>query len=93
MNAKQEVIKRNNIIICMIDEFQTGVKDAWDCHVLYTNERGAQVIYLAGYRSRDQFVEWSDIVAKLDKRRRKVTVEGTFTGNFLVFEDEHEKEI
>lgn len=84
--ASPETVKEDNVIICMIDEFRNGKKEAFDCHVLYTNEKGAEVVYLSGYKSRNDFVEWADMVAKVDKRKPRITVaDGTFSGHFMEF--------
>lgn len=73
-------------LICMIDEWSRGDKQAFDGHVTWKNERGVDVCYLSGYRSRNDFVEWKDVVAKLDMRCKRVRVaDGAFEGHFRVF--------
>lgn len=73
-------------LICMIDEWNRGDKQAFDGHVTWKNERGVDVCYLSGYRSRNDFVEWQDVVAKLDMRCKRVSVaDGAFEGHFRVF--------
>lgn len=75
-----------NTLICMIDEWNRGDKQAFDGHVTRKNERGVDVCYLSGYRSRNDFVEWKDVVAKLDMRCKRVSVaDGAFEGHFRVF--------
>ena len=78
--ASQENIKVKNIIICFIDG------EAFDCNVLSTDENAAHVVYLEGYKSRNTFVPYKDIAAKLDKRKPRISVaNGAFEGNFLEF--------
>jgi hypothetical protein len=73
-------------LICMIDEWGRGEKQAFDGHVTWKNGRGVDVCYLSGYRSRNDFVEWKDVVAKLDMRCKRVSVaDGAFEGHFRVF--------
>lgn len=94
ITASQDTVKEGNVIICMIDEYRNNNKEAFDCNILSVNEKGADVVYLSGYKSRNDFVEWSDMVAKVDKRKPQITVaDGTFTGHFAVFSSEKMKEI
>ena len=73
-------------LICMIDEWNRGDKQAFDGTVTWKNQRGVDVCYLSGYRSRNDFVEWKDVVAKLDLRCKRVRVaDGAFEGHFQVF--------
>lgn len=84
--ATCSAIKTGDTVICMIDEWRRGEKQAFDGTVTWKNERGVDVCYLSGYRSRNDFVEWGDVVAKLDMRCKRVTVaDGAFEGHFRVF--------
>lgn len=81
-----ENIKVGDTLICMIDEWGRGEKSAFDGHVTWMNSRGVDVSYLSGYRSRNDFVPWADIVAKLDMSQPRVLVaDGAFEGHFAVF--------
>jgi len=81
------LVKVDDVVICLIDEWKTGKKTAFDCNVLSKNEKGVDVVYLSGYRSRNDFVEWDDIVAKVDKSLPWISLakEYSFSGNFHVF--------
>jgi hypothetical protein len=83
-------VKEGDVIIAMIDEWRNGEKSAFDGNVLFVNDKGAEVVYLSGYRSRNDFVEWANIVAKVDRRKPVISVaDGTFSGNFMEFESPH----
>ena len=71
-------------VICLIDEWRSGRKNSFDGTVLSKNEKGAEVVYLSGYRSRNDFVEWNDVVAKVDLQLPRVSAHG-FVGQFRVF--------
>ena len=68
MNIEDEICV-GNIVIFRVDEWGDGRKSEFDGHVISMNEKGVDVVYLSGYRSRNDFIEWEDIVAKVDKRR------------------------
>lgn len=77
--AAADHVHVGNTVICLIDEWRVG-------YVTRKNERGVDVCYLSGCRSRNDFVEWKDVVAKLDLRCKRVLVAGgTFDGHFRVF--------
>jgi hypothetical protein len=71
-------------VICLIDEWRSGRKNSFDGTVLSKNEKGTEVAYLSGYRSRNDFVEWNDVVAKVDLSLPMVSTHG-FVGQFRVF--------
>lgn len=82
----QKSVVVGDTIICMVDEWRSGKKVAFDGTVLFKNERGVDIVYLSGFRSRNDFVEWVDIVAKLDLSYPKVELkEEGFSGHFQVF--------
>lgn len=86
ITASPETVKENNVIICMIDEWNNGDKSAYDCRAHTMNSEGVNVVYLSGYRSRNDFVKWEDVVAKVDKRKPEIIVaNGAFKGHFLEF--------
>lgn len=84
--SAEDSVNVHDTIICLIDEYRSGKKSAFDCHVLQKNERGVDVIYLSGYRSRNDFVEWAVILAKVDKSLPSVSLGNHgFSGHFNVF--------
>jgi hypothetical protein len=78
-------INPKDVLICMIDEWNEGEKHAFDCYITGIRESGVDVCYLSGYRSRNDFVPWEDVVAKVDKSRPWVKLEIGFSGHFEVF--------
>lgn len=81
-----------NVIIFNCDEFCNGDKQQFDGHIQIISDKGVDVIYLSGYRSRNDFIEWKDIIAKVDKRRKWVRLESApFSGNFQVLNDVNEQ--
>lgn len=93
MKANNTNIKVGNVLIFLVDEWNTGSSTEMDGHVQIIDDLGVHVIYLSGYRSRNDFIPWNDIIAKVDKRRKWVSLgEFAYKGNFLVF-DREEKQI
>ena len=80
-----ESVKVGDTVICMIDEWRKGSKECFDCSVLIKENKGVEVLYLSGYRSRNDFVEWDDVIAKVDMSQPLIHV-GAFEGHFLPFE-------
>lgn len=86
--AIDSCVSKGDTLICMIDEWRLGAKQAFDGNVISKTEKGVELCYLSGYRSRNDFVEWKDVVAKLDLRCKRVKVaDGAFVGHFRVFEN------
>jgi len=82
--ASQENIKEGNVIICFIHV--NGVRQVYDCNVLSVNEKGASIVYLEGYKSRNDFVFFENIAAKVDRRRKRISVaNNAFEGRFIEF--------
>lgn len=86
MESVYDEIKEGDTIICMIDEFNNGNKSSFDCTVLSKLNNGFDVIYLSGYRSRNDFVSLNDVIAKVDLSQPVVSVKG-FSGHFKVFKN------
>lgn len=86
MIASKENIKINNIIIFKCDEYGNGHIMEFDGHVQSINDNGVNVLYLSGYKSRNDFIPWKDIIAKLDKRKPYITLKNSsFRGHFIEF--------
>jgi hypothetical protein len=78
-------VKPDDVLICMIDEWGKGEKEAFDCHITSIRKAGVDVCYLSGYRSRNDFVPWADVVARVDMTRPIIRVaDGAFRGHFEV---------
>ena len=58
-------MKPDDVLICMIDEWGKGEKEAFDCRITSIRKDGVDVCYLSGYRSRNDFVPWADVVARV----------------------------
>ncbi len=94
MKANPETIKTNNTIIFSCDEWRDGNKNEFDGTVQSVSDDGAHVVYLSGYRSRNDFIPFSDIIAKLDKRRPVRSLKNApFRGHFIEFESVDEREL
>jgi len=73
-------------VICLIDEWRSGRKKSFDATVMSKTEKGVDVLYLSGFRSRNDFVEWVDIIAQVDLSLPRVSLgDHGFIGNFRVF--------
>ena len=84
--ASPETIKVGNTLIFKCDEYRDGHICEFDGTVQMISEKGVEVIYLSGYKSRNDFIPWKDIVAKVDKRLPYVSLKDVaFSGHFLVF--------
>lgn len=77
-------IKSGDVLICSIDEWRDGKPFNFDCHVLMKLNGGFDVVYLSGFRSRNDFVPYKDIIAKVDLTMPIVDIDG-FSGHFKVF--------
>lgn len=87
MQASSETIKVNNTIIFSCDEWRDGNKTEFDGHVQSVRDEGVDVVYLSGFRSRNDFIPFSDIIAKLDKRRSHISLKNApYNGHFIEFD-------
>lgn len=80
-------IKVGNTLIFRCDEYRDGNITEYDGHVILVGDKGADLIYLSGYKSRNDFIPWKDIIAKVDKRKQWITLQGEapYSGNFIEF--------
>ena len=86
MKANAENIKIGNTVIFKCDEYRNGKIQEFDGTVLMIDENGCEVVYLSGYRSRNDHILWPDIVAKLDKRKAYISLDNApYSGHFLEF--------
>jgi hypothetical protein len=94
MKATPETIKINNTIIFCCDEWRDGNKSEFDGTVQLVSDDGVNVVYLSGYRCRNDFIPFSDIIAKLDKRCPVKSLKNApFRGHFVEFENANESEL
>lgn len=85
--ASMDTIKPNNIVICRIKDNISKEDDYWDCNVIGTYENFVTVCYLEGYKSRTDNIQYKDIIAKVDQRRKWISLPNNiFKGQFLVFD-------
>jgi hypothetical protein len=86
MNAEMKDVKEDDVIIFRVDEYRSGSKSEFDGNVQFVREEGVDVIYLSGYKSRNDFIPWSDILAKVDMSKPRVSLESApYEGHFQVF--------
>ncbi len=86
MQATQDNIKVNDTIIFKCDEFRNNDVQEFDGHVQIADEKGVHVVYLSGYRSRNDFIPYSDILAKLDKRKPYIKLTNApYSGHFIEY--------
>ena len=79
-------IKVKDTIIFFVDEWRDGRRSEMDGTVQIIDKKGAHVLYLSGYRSRNDFIPWCDIVAKVDLKKPRVSIKNIcYNGNFVIF--------
>ena len=82
-------INVDDVVIFRVDEYRNGNICEFDGHVQIVNKLGVYVLYLSGYRSRNDFIEYKDIIAKVDKSMPIITLKNApFTGHFIEYEQE-----
>ena len=87
MQANADVINVDNTIIFRCDEWRDGNISEFDGHVQSVREDGVDVVYLSGHRSRNDFIPFKDIIAKLDKRKPYISLKNApYRGHFIEFE-------
>lgn len=85
-NEVKTAIAEGDTVIFRCDEYRDGRMTEFDGHVQTVSEKGVDVLYLSGHRSRNDFIEWKDIIAKLDMSKPRVTLDNApFSGHFHVF--------
>lgn len=79
-------LKPDDVIIFRVDEWRQGTKSEFDGHILSVNKKGVEVLYLSGYRSRNDFIPFADIIAKVDMSKPVITLKNApFTGHFIEY--------
>ena len=91
MKASKESIKVDDVIIFRVDEWRDGTKTEFDGNVQSVRDDGLDLIYLSGHRSRNDFIPWSDVIAKVDRSQPRVKLDNApYSGNFLQFDNNQE---
>ncbi|MDH3354503.1 MAG: hypothetical protein OEL79_04730 [Chromatiales bacterium] len=86
MRASADNVKVGNTLIFKCDEFSDGRPQEFDGQVQMVKDDGVDVIYLSGYRSRNDFIPWADILAKLDKRKPYIKLDSApYSGHFVEY--------
>ena len=87
--ANKDTIKENNIIIFSCDMYRDNDYTEYDGHVLYLTDKGAEVVFLEGYKSRNELVPWDKIIAKVDKSKPYISLmpEVAYSGHFVLFDN------
>lgn len=79
-------LKIGDIIIFLCDEWRDGQKSDFDGNILSVSETGVDVVYLSGYRSRNDFIPFDDIVAKVDKSMPEIKLNrANYRGRFIEY--------
>lgn len=87
--AWADTVKVGDTLICLIDEWRRGKKDGFDGEVLSIDDDGVNVVYLSGYRSRNDHVPWEDIIARPCESEPYISLSpwgAPFRGQFEVFQ-------
>lgn len=85
MQASKETINTDDILICTIDVHGDGRYHNYDCRVIRIDGNGVDTLYLEGYHSRNDYVSWDKIRAKLNDSKDCVEA-GEFNGRFQLFD-------
>ena len=83
---KKDRPKEGDTVIFKVDEYRNGSVSEFDGHVLSKTDLGVDVVYLSGYKSRNDFIPWGDLIAKLDLSMPIITLKNApFTGHFIEY--------
>jgi len=86
MKANKEDLKPGHTIVFKCDEYNNGEVSEFDGEVISVEDTGVHVIYLSGYKSRNDFIPWKDILAKVDKRKAYIQLPNApYSGRFVVY--------
>ena len=87
-NAKED-IKKGDTVIFRVDEFRDGHITEFDGEVYSVSDRGVDVKYLSGYRSRDDLIPWSNVIAKVDMEMPYIQLkDAPYSGHFKEYSAE-----
>lgn len=93
MKANKTTISVGDAIIFYCDEYRDGNIMEFDGVVQSINDKGVDVLYLSGYRSRNDFILFKDIIAKSDDTCERVDLRENippvyYSGRLKVFDNE-----
>lgn len=92
VEANNKNIKVGNIVIFKI-ETGHGLSE-FDGNIVNVGDKSVDIVYLEGCRSRNCTIKYSEIIAKLDKRKPWINLENSiYNGQFLEFKQLSENEI
>jgi hypothetical protein len=87
MKANKDTIKVGDTLIFKCDESRDGDVSEYDGEVQIINVDTVSMIYLSGYRNRNDDIKFDDVIAKVDLSQPKIKlVDAPYKGNFIVFE-------
>lgn len=87
IKADENAIKVGDTIIFSCSEYNNGEFSEFDGTVLFVDKESVDVIYLSGYRSRNDSVKYKDIIAKVDISMPYIKLENApYSGHFIVFD-------
>lgn len=94
IQQRKDTIKVDDVLIVNVDEYRDGDIHQFDGHVQKIRDEGVDVIYLSGYRSRNDFIPWKDVIAKVDLKKPYISLgeRAPYSGNFTVFDEVDEQE-
>jgi hypothetical protein len=88
MNQAKENVSVGDVVIFRIDSSRDGYIQEFDGHIQIINDKGVDILYLSGYKSCNDFIEWDDILAKVDLSKPRIRLNNApFSGHFDVFND------
>ena len=86
MLASKENIKVGNTVIFKCDEYRNGNVSEYDGQVQIIDDKGVHVVYLSGYKSQNDHIPFTDVLAKLDKRKPYISLTNApYSGHFIEF--------
>jgi hypothetical protein len=86
MIASQENLKVGNTIVFKCDEYRNDNPEEFDGQIQLIDKEGVHVLYLSGHKSRKDHIPWTDILAKLDKRKPYIKLSNaSYSGHFKEF--------
>jgi hypothetical protein len=88
MILAKENVSVGDVVIFRLDESRNGYIQEFDGHVQIINEKGIDILYLCGHKSQNDFIEWNDVLAKVELSQPKIRLKNApYSGNFIVFND------
>ncbi len=87
MKASTDTLELGDKVIFRCDEYGDGNIVDFDGSVQDINDKGVDVLYLSGYKSRNDFIPFKDVIAKVDLKAPRIKLKsGSFSGHLIEFE-------